>query len=83
MSKSIYDERYRELIEALRTARREAGITQQQVALALDKPQSYVAKFEGHERRLDMIEFLQVADSIGWNPFPHLEKTFEKMTRDK
>lgn len=83
MSKSIYDERYKELIEALRTARRVAGITQQQVALELDKPQSFVAKFEGRERRLDMIEFLQVADSIGWNPFPLLEKTFEKMTRDK
>lgn len=79
MSKSIYDERYVELIGALKAARLEAGKTQQQVALALDRPQSFVAKVEGRERRLDVIEFLEIARCIGWNPLSLLKRTFEGM----
>ena len=54
--KSIHDERYRSIIERLVKARTDAGMTQQQVADKLDKPQSYVAKYENCERRLDIVE---------------------------
>jgi len=54
--KSIYDKRYRAVIDRLIKDRNDAGLTQQQVADKLDKPQSYVAKYEGCERRLDIIE---------------------------
>lgn len=60
MSKSIYNEEYRKLIDALKAARLEAGLTQQQVADALGRPQSFVAKVEGYERRLDVIEFVKL-----------------------
>ena len=46
-------------------ARKNAGLTQTQVAEALGKPQSYVAKYEGGERRLDVIEFLDVCNAVG------------------
>jgi len=39
----------------------DAGLTQQQVADKLEKPQSFVAKYEKGERRLDVIEFLEIA----------------------
>lgn len=81
MSKSIYDETYRELIDALKSARKEAGITQQQVADALGKPQSYVAKVEGYERRLDVVELLEFASIIGWDPIPYLQETYGKRGR--
>lgn len=77
MSKTIYDETYRNVVDALKAARLEAGITQQQVADALGKPQSYVAKVEGCERRLDVIEFMNFARCISWNPFPILQTVFE------
>src|SRR5262249_46031807 len=32
------------------------------------KPPSYVAKYEGGDRRLDVIEFLDVAAAIGFDP---------------
>jgi transcriptional regulator with XRE-family HTH domain len=54
-------------IAALATARRQAKFTQQQVADRLDKPQSFVAKYENGERRLDVIEFLYVAEAIEAN----------------
>lgn len=34
-------------------ARKAAGLTQVEVALRLDKPQSFVSKYEHSERRLD------------------------------
>ncbi|WP_150495170.1 helix-turn-helix domain-containing protein [Roseibium aquae] len=49
-------------------ARKRSGLTQQDVADRLGKPQSYVAKVEGGERRLDVVEFVALAKAIGENP---------------
>ena len=38
--------------------RLDAGLTQADLAERLDKPQSFVAKVETQERRLDLIEFV-------------------------
>jgi transcriptional regulator with XRE-family HTH domain len=38
-----------------------------ETALKLRKPQSYVSKYERGERRLDFVEFLEVAEAIGLN----------------
>lgn len=65
MSKSIYDEEYRRLIGALKAARLDAGLTQQEVADRLGRPQSFVAKVEGCERRLDVVEFMHLCRAIG------------------
>lgn len=46
-------------------ARRKAELTQVDVAKRLGKPQSFVAKYEGGERRLDVIEFLAVTKALG------------------
>ena len=46
----------------------EADLTQAHVAARLERPQSFVAKYEGGERRLDVIEFLEVAEAIGFDP---------------
>jgi transcriptional regulator with XRE-family HTH domain len=48
--------------------RQEAGLTQTVVAGRLGKPPSYVAKYEGGDRRLDVLEFLDVAAAIGFDP---------------
>jgi transcriptional regulator with XRE-family HTH domain len=49
----------------LRTRRRDAGLTQVQVATALDVPQSFVSKYESGERRLDVIELRHVVRALG------------------
>ena len=38
------------------------------VAERLGKPPSYVAKYEGGDRRLDVLEFLDIAAAIGFDP---------------
>lgn len=68
MPKSIYSQQQELLCELLLKARLEAGLTQQQVADRLGQPQSYVAKIEGGERRLDVIEFIELCEQIGVSP---------------
>lgn len=68
MSKTIYTERHQRLRELLVARRKEAGLTQTVVAERLGKPPSYVAKYEGGDRRLDVLEFLDVATAIGFEP---------------
>jgi len=68
MPVSRHTARYKKLQSLLKAARKAQGLTQAQVAERLGRPQSYVAKYENGERRLDVIEFLDVADVIGLNP---------------
>ena len=44
------------------------ALTQQALAKRLRRPQSLVAKYEGGERRLDVVEFVTVARAIGVDP---------------
>ncbi|WP_363802517.1 helix-turn-helix transcriptional regulator [Mesorhizobium sp.] len=48
--------------------RKVKGLTQEQVAEKLGRPQSFVAKYEGGERRLDAIEFLDVTAALDTDP---------------
>lgn len=65
MEKSIYSEQYQQLCTLLRQLRREAGLTQVDVAKRLDVARSFVSKYESGERRLDVIELRHVAEAIG------------------
>lgn len=49
-------------------ARKGCGLTQAEVAERLGKLQSFVSKYERGERRLDVVEFLEVARAIGIDP---------------
>jgi len=61
MSKSIYTKDYKEIINRLKQARIDAGLSQQAVADKFNKPQSYVSKIESGERRLDVAEIKKFA----------------------
>ncbi|MGR7752147.1 helix-turn-helix domain-containing protein [Klebsiella aerogenes] len=65
---SIYSDEYQLVIKTLRSARIEHGITQTQLAESLGKPQSFVAKVENGERRLDVIEFATIARLLSLDP---------------
>lgn len=64
MKKSIYSKRHEVLIKCLTKARKTAGLTQQKLADQLGKPQSFVAKYEKGERRLDVVEFVEIAEAL-------------------
>jgi transcriptional regulator with XRE-family HTH domain len=60
-----YPVQYKKFLERLRQARLEAGLTQIEVADALQKPQSFVSKCETGERRVDVVELQVLADLYG------------------
>jgi transcriptional regulator with XRE-family HTH domain len=68
MPKSLRTPRHRQLLALLVDARKEKGLTQADVAATLEKPQSFVAKYENSERRIDVIEFIDIAAALGIAP---------------
>ena len=65
MPRSRSSPRYARLAQLLTEAREAAGLTQVQLALRLRRPQSFVSKIESGERRIDVIELLEIADEVG------------------
>ena len=57
MDKSTHTNEYRALRAELLAARKEAGLSQRDLATILDVPHSWVAKVESGERRVDFVEF--------------------------
>lgn len=64
MPNTVHNDAYRRLIDDLVATRINAGLTQQEVADRLGRPQSYVAKVEGYERRIDLVEFAELAREV-------------------
>lgn len=68
MTKSVFSNRYSRFLAVIVQARKEAGLTQSELAARLDKPQSYISKAERGERRLDVIEFIDLSEALGAEP---------------
>ncbi|WP_017716966.1 helix-turn-helix domain-containing protein [Kamptonema formosum] len=74
MTKSVFSEEYYRFRRLLIEARQAAQLTQAQLSAKLSRPQSYVSKYERGERRLDLIEFLEVAQALELDPIRFIEK---------
>lgn len=59
------DPKYQRFIERLKAARKQAGLTQAEVARRLRRPQSFVSKCESGERRVDVVELEGFAKLYG------------------
>lgn len=68
MPKPLRSKRHKRLRALLKEARLKAGLTQEEVAAALGYPQSYIAKIEGGERRLEVVEFIALCEVIDIKP---------------
>lgn len=65
MPKSVHSKRHAMVATALADQRRASGLTQAQVASALGRYQPFVANIESGERRVDIIELIDLADIVG------------------
>ncbi|AAZ36633.1 helix-turn-helix transcriptional regulator [Pseudomonas savastanoi pv. phaseolicola] len=77
--KTVHNARYQALLDLLLEARSAAGMTQKELAIRLGRPQSFVSKTENAERRLDVIEFMDVCRGIGTDPYALLSKLDERL----
>ena len=62
------DPRYEKLQLLLRDLRKKQGVRQQELAERLGRPQSYVSKYEGGERNIDLVELIDVAKALDLDP---------------
>ncbi|MCG9721857.1 helix-turn-helix transcriptional regulator [Shewanella sp. Isolate7] len=65
MSKTLHAPEYRKLIEWLKAARIERGLTMRDLAAELGVPHSYVGKVEQCERKLDVLEYVRYCEALG------------------
>ena len=77
MPKTLRSPRQRRLLEVLIEARAASGLTQAVLAERIGRPQSFVAKYENGERRLDVVEFIEIVQAMGGEP----RKAFAKILK--
>jgi transcriptional regulator with XRE-family HTH domain len=68
LDKSVHSGGQDAFCELMVRARKAAGLTQRELADRLHKPQSFVAKYEGGKRRIDVLKLLTVSQAIGADP---------------
>jgi transcriptional regulator with XRE-family HTH domain len=78
MPKGISDLRYRRLLGRLVEARKEMKLSQGEVAARLGRPQQFVSRYELGGRRLDVIEYVDVALALDLNPIDVLETVLKE-----
>lgn len=61
----VFSDEYGVVRDVLIGARREAGLSQRALAARLGKTGSHVAMIERGQRRVDLLEFCRIADSLG------------------
>lgn len=65
---SLFPDLYSRVRLLLVETRKQAGVTQVELAKRLGRPQSFVAKYENGERRLDVAEYITIARELGADP---------------
>lgn len=67
MPKTLGSARHKKLIKLLIEKREAKGLTQTQLAKQLGEYQSFVARLESGERRVDVVEYLKLAEVLEFN----------------
>jgi len=68
LKKTLETQRHRTLIDLIVRQRHAAGLSQTDLADLLGEYQSFVARLESGQRRLDVIEFLDLAEILNFDP---------------
>ena len=65
---------FRVIRAALVATRKEDGLSQTEVGQRIGQRQTFVSNYELGERRLDVVEFVMIAEAIGADPITVLRK---------
>lgn len=73
MSRTLASPLHAVLIDFLIAKRKQAGLTQAEVAARLNRYQSFVATVEQDQRRIDVVDLFLFAEAIGFDPVEGIE----------
>jgi transcriptional regulator with XRE-family HTH domain len=79
LDKSVHSAGQTAFCELIIKARKSAGLTQYELGKRLHKPQSFVAKYEGGERRVDVVEFIEICKAMEADPNKLLRVLIQRM----
>ncbi|MHA3794819.1 helix-turn-helix domain-containing protein [Rhizorhabdus wittichii] len=68
MPKTIFTGANLVVVEALKAERLKAGLKQSELAERIGKDQSWISLVEGSQRRVDVVEFIQLAEALDVDP---------------
>ena len=74
MPRTLYTPRHKALREFITEKRKAAKLTQAELAKLVGSYQSFVADFERGERRLDVVQFLDFAEALEFEPGAAIRK---------
>jgi transcriptional regulator with XRE-family HTH domain len=77
LRKTLRTRGHHTLIGMLVAVRERAGLTQRDLAARLRRPRSFVGRMEVGERRIDVIEFIEIARALGADPSELFGKLIE------
>ena len=78
MSRSSYNNAYKLFLTILKELRHKKNVTQSKLAVLLGVPQSYVSKYEIGERRLDLIETLEICRALDTDFIAFIEQFIKR-----
>ncbi|MFZ0544521.1 MAG: helix-turn-helix transcriptional regulator [Candidatus Promineifilaceae bacterium] len=80
MTSSMHGLKYKLFCQLIINYRQQQGITQIQLAEKLGRPQSFVSKYENGDRRIDVIEFIDIAKALKIDPLEFIRDFQETIT---
>jgi len=79
---SIYDPKYRVLIDCLKEIRLQSNVTQQELASYLGYSQAYISKYEQGQKRLDIIEIREICQFLGTSLLEVISQFEERLEKE-
>ncbi len=83
MARSIGSPGQKALVAFIKRKRKEADLTQAQVARRLRRYQSFVATIEAGQKRIDVVELVELAEAIGFDPREALKVIMRAKQRER
>ena len=79
MSSSMHNAASDLLAKAVVELRKKAGMNQRELAAALDREHSYIGRIETGQRRIDLIEWVQILRVLNVDPEQEISRMIRKL----
>ena len=79
MPKTIFTGANQSVVEVVKEARLNACLRQEDLALRLGRDQSWISLIERSQRRLDVVEFIEIARALDADPVALLSEILDRL----